>query len=90
MPAAAQIYIDNGAGQALGFKGPSNQGAGATASAPVSAGTNTATGTSCPSCTSGSSNSTSGGHILLLPEKGVAGGAILAAVAAIVGAMVII
>jgi hypothetical protein len=90
MPAAAQIYIDNGAGQALGFKGPSNQGAGATASAPVSAGTNTATGTSCPSCTSGSSNSTSGGHVLLLPEKGVAGGAILAAVAAIVGAMVII
>jgi len=90
MPAAAQVYIQSGAGQALGYTGPSNQGAGAGASAPVAAGTNTATGTSCPSCTSGSGNSTSGGHILLSPGEGVAGGAILAAVAAIIGAMVII
>jgi hypothetical protein len=29
MPAAAQIYIQSGAGQALGYTGPSNQGAGA-------------------------------------------------------------
>jgi hypothetical protein len=28
MPAAAQVYINNGAGQALGYKGPTNQDAG--------------------------------------------------------------
>ena len=30
IPAHAQVYIDSGAGQALGYSGPSNQGAGAT------------------------------------------------------------
>lgn len=93
IPAGAQQYIDNGAGKALGYSGPSNQGAGGSATAPVSAGTNTATSTSCPTCSlsaSGSSNSTSGGHMLLPGEGSVAGGAILAAVAAIIGAIVII
>jgi 1,3-beta-glucanosyltransferase GAS5 len=28
MPAAAQVYINNGAGQPLGYKGPTNQDAG--------------------------------------------------------------
>ena len=32
IPAQAQVYIDSGAGQALGYNGPSNQGAGATVS----------------------------------------------------------
>jgi 1,3-beta-glucanosyltransferase GAS5 len=93
MPAAAQQYIDNGAGKALGYSGPSNQGAGGSASAPVPAGTNTATSTSCPTCSlsaSGSSNSTSSGNMLLPGERGLAGGAILAAIAAIIGAIVVI
>jgi len=34
MPAAAQVYIDNGAGQPLGYKGPSNMGAGSTVNPP--------------------------------------------------------
>ena len=29
IPAQAQVYIDSGAGQPLGYNGPSNQGAGA-------------------------------------------------------------
>jgi|SRR5579871_5748653 1,3-beta-glucanosyltransferase GAS5 len=93
MPAGVQNYINNGAGTPLGYNGPSNQGAGSSATAPVAAGTNTATGTSCPSCSgsaSGSSNSTSSGNMLLPGERGVAGGAILAAIAAIIGAIVII
>jgi len=93
LPEGAQNYIDKGAGKALGYSGPSNQGAGGAATAPVPAGTSTNTATSCASCSvaaSGSSTSKSSGHILLATEGGVAGGALLAAVAAIVGAMVII
>lgn len=93
MPAAAEQYITGGAGTPLGYNGPSNQGAGGSASAPVAAGTNTATSTSCSTCSlsaSGSSNHTSSGNMLLPGERGVAGGAILAAVAAIIGAIVVI
>jgi len=92
IPSAAQVYINNGAGEALGYNGPSNQGLGPDATG-VPAGTNTATGTSCPSCSlSGSSSSTakSDAHMLLVTERGVAGGAMLAAVAAIIGAMLVL
>jgi hypothetical protein len=34
MPAAAQVYINNGAGQALGYKGPTNQDAGSGVTTP--------------------------------------------------------
>jgi len=90
-PPEAEKYIQSGAGQPLGFNGPPNQEAGASATAPVSAGTNTATETACPSCSlSGSSTAKSGGRMLLGGEKGVTHGALLAAVGAIVGALFII
>jgi 1,3-beta-glucanosyltransferase GAS5 len=93
-PSQALLYIQSGAGTPLGFNGPSNQGAGASATASVPAGTNTATGTSCPTCSLSSSSSSStaksAAHIISPVEKGVAGGALLAAIAALVGAMLVI
>ena len=90
-PPEAEQYIQSGAGQPLGFNGPSNEGAGGSATGPVSAGTNTATGTACPSCSlSGSSTAKSGGRILLGGEKEVTHGALLVVVGAVVGALFII
>jgi 1,3-beta-glucanosyltransferase GAS5 len=90
-PPEAEQYIESGAGQPLGNNGPSNQGQGGSATGPVTAGTNTATGTSCPTCSlSGSSTAKSDGRMLLGGERGVTHGAVLAAVGAIVGAMFII
>jgi hypothetical protein len=90
-PPEAEQYIESGAGQPLGFNGPSNQGQGGSATGPVTAGTNTATGTACASC-SGSASTTakSDGHMLFPGEKGVRHGALLAAVGALVGAMFIL
>jgi 1,3-beta-glucanosyltransferase GAS5 len=36
IPAAAEVYISNGAGQPLGYNGPSNQGAGPSVPIPFS------------------------------------------------------